>query len=108
MSFVAPGSGELGLVFRSGPGQLAASVSDPSTRLREIGPVMVISYLRKLGVGRVVERSPGRVVSAAPRLVVDGSIWPAVPGRGGAARSRSGSSPWLSRDAGVFAGLRRE
>src|SRR5690348_9074178 len=37
-------------------------------RLREIGPVMVMSFLRKSGVGRVVERSPGRVVSAAPRL----------------------------------------
>jgi hypothetical protein len=32
-------------VFRSAPGQLAASVSDPSRRLREIDPVTVISYL---------------------------------------------------------------
>src|SRR5258708_34741620 len=29
---------------------------------------MVMSFLRKSGVGRVVERSPGRVVSAAPGL----------------------------------------
>jgi hypothetical protein len=32
-------------VFRSAPGQLAASVSDPSKRSREIGPVMVMSFL---------------------------------------------------------------
>src|SRR5580704_11133584 len=39
--FVAPGSGELGVAFRSAPGQLAASFSDPSRRLRERGPVKV-------------------------------------------------------------------
>ena len=32
-------------VFRSAPGQLAASFSDPSKRSGEIGPVMVFSYL---------------------------------------------------------------
>jgi len=38
-------------VFRSAPGQLAASVSDPSKRLREIGPVTGISFLRALTSG---------------------------------------------------------
>ena len=32
-------------VFRSAPGQLAASFSDPSKRLREIGSVVVMSFL---------------------------------------------------------------
>jgi len=31
-------------VFRSAPGQLAASFSDPSERLREIGPVTGIPF----------------------------------------------------------------
>ena len=31
-------------VFRSAPGQLAASFSDPRRRLREIGSVMVIAF----------------------------------------------------------------